>query len=98
VPLPQTSENAAQILTRLKIKADLVYIDAAHDFQSVLNDLTLYGELLQPDGVMVGDDFQSEPVARAARQYADSQGATMLSTEKKYVILGPGRSELSWPP
>jgi predicted O-methyltransferase YrrM len=98
VPLPQTSENAAQILTRLKIRADLIYIDAAHEFQSVLTDLTLYGDLLQPDGVIFGDDFQSEPVARAARQYASSQGATLLSTEKKYAILGPRRFDLTWPP
>jgi hypothetical protein len=98
VPLPQTSENAAQIFTRLKITADLIYIDAAHDFQSVLSDLTLYGQLLQPTGVIFGDDFQSEPVARAARQYAEDQGATLLSTEKKYAIPGPGRLGLPWPP
>lgn len=38
VPLPQTSDSGAIILRRLKLQADIVYIDAAHEHLPVLQD------------------------------------------------------------
>ena len=41
VPLPQSSEHAAIILSRLGIRAGLIHIDAAHEFDPVMRDVLL---------------------------------------------------------
>jgi len=54
VPLAQTSESAAAILSRLQVCAGLIHIDAAHDYESVFRDARNYWELLQRGGYLVG--------------------------------------------
>lgn len=97
VPLPQTSTNAARILSRLGISAKLIYIDGAHEYRAVLDDLNSYGPLTAPGGVMFGDDFGSAPVKRAAIEYAAEQGLKILSTEMKYALVRDS-TDLTWPP
>jgi hypothetical protein len=57
VPLPQSSEHAAIILSRLGIRAGLIHIDAAHEYDPVMRDVRTYWELLEPGGYLVGDDY-----------------------------------------
>ncbi len=47
VPLPQTSTAAAHILRNCGIKADVIHIDAAHEYEAVLNDAQMYLEFAQ---------------------------------------------------
>lgn len=56
-PLPMTSSCAYNVMKRLKISADLIYIDAGHDEEEVAMDLRLYYELLAPGGWLFGDDY-----------------------------------------
>jgi hypothetical protein len=42
IPYPSTSENAAKVFRTHKIKADLIYTDAAHEEEPVYNDLRNY--------------------------------------------------------
>ena len=39
IPLPQTSENAAVILSRLGIRAGLIHIDTAHEYEPIMRDI-----------------------------------------------------------
>jgi hypothetical protein len=36
---------------------DVVYVDGAHDYENVLQDLTLYDRKLAADGALIGDDY-----------------------------------------
>jgi SAM-dependent methyltransferase len=89
VPLAQTSENAALILKRAGVKADLVHIDAAHEYEPVLRDARLYWDLLAPGGVLVGDDYTWPQVARAAQDFAASIGQPLEVREPKWILRKP---------
>jgi hypothetical protein len=52
-PFPITSEAAFVVLQRLSVKAAIIYIDAGHEYESVLRDIEVYWKLLENDGVMV---------------------------------------------
>lgn len=57
LPLPLDSANAAHLLLRKGIKADLIHIDAGHDTEAVLTDLRLWWPILAPGGTMIADDY-----------------------------------------
>lgn len=97
VPLPQSSENAAIILAKLAVYGELVYIDAAHEYGAVLADLQRYWPLVTEGGVLFGDDFKHQPVADAARKFADMHGLILRATETKFAITRAGH-DLPWPP
>ncbi len=56
-PLPLPSAQAYDVLKHYKIRADIVYIDAAHEYDAVLLDIKKYFEILKPGGTMIGDDY-----------------------------------------
>ena len=86
-PLPSTSENAAYILKRKGIRADFVYVDAAHEEQPAYRDFADYWDLLTDDGVLVGDDYIAwEGVTRAARRFAIDVQRPLVGTWGKFVI------------
>lgn len=58
-PLPMTSVAGAEVLERLGVVADLVYIDGSHDEADVKADLAGYWKLLRPGGIIFGDDYHS---------------------------------------
>ena len=60
VPLPLDSVNASVILQKLNIKVDMLHIDAAHDYRSVLTDLESWWPLLNVGGVFIGDDYSHD--------------------------------------
>lgn len=87
VPLPTTSENAAIILAAKGIRPDLVYIDAAHEEEPAHRDFSLYWDLLSPDGVLLGDDYESwEGVTRAADRFAAEKGRPLQGKWSKFMI------------
>jgi methyltransferase family protein len=59
-PLPMTSAAGAEVLERLGVVADLVYIDGSHEEANVKADLSCYWKLLRSGGIIFGDDYQSQ--------------------------------------
>jgi len=89
VPLPQTSDNAAQILRAFGLKPQLVHLDASHDYLSVRNDLLNYFDLLTGDGVLVGDDYAPAiwpGVVQAVDEFARERGLQPLIDGEKFVL------------
>jgi hypothetical protein len=87
VPLASTSESAAVILERKRVRPDVVYIDAAHEYEPVLRDLRLYWKLLADDGVLVGDDYIGwAGVTRAANEFAAELKTQIFGKPGKFVI------------
>lgn len=60
---------------------DFVFIDAGHDYESVLRDIRLWGGRVHADGLVMGHDWGS-PVAtfeveRAVKEYARETGGVI---------------------
>lgn len=66
VPLPMASRHGAEVLRENGIAAELIYIDASHDYVDVRDDLVHYWPLLAPGGVMFGDDYHAFSGVRTA--------------------------------
>lgn len=84
IPVPNTSQNAAKILEYHNIKADLIYIDASHEYEDVKADIENYGKLLNLGGVMFGDDFSWPGVFRAVSELLPK----CIVVERNYWING----------
>ncbi len=66
IPFPNTSENAAVVLSKLGVKADLIYVDAAHEYDAALRDFRTYWPLVGEHGALICDDFLSWPGVTSA--------------------------------
>ena len=66
IPVPNTSYIAYRYLQDLGISAELIYIDASHEYPDVLADVSNYYQLLSPGGVMFGDDYNTYDSVRRA--------------------------------
>lgn len=71
VPIRMKSIEAARAIN---IKADLIYLDAAHDTNSVLQDIAIWYPHLKKDGVMCGDDWSWDTVRVAVIQQSKLLG------------------------
>lgn len=89
IPLPQTSDNAYIILKNHKIRADLIHIDAAHEYDPVMKDAENFWEILRPGGILIGDDYAWPGVAKAAHEFADSLNLDLEIREPKWIIRKP---------
>jgi Methyltransferase domain len=69
-PFPQTSSLAAMWLGEQNVKAGLIYIDGAHGFAQVYDDLNCYWPLVEIGGSVFGDDYDRDDVGRAVRLFA----------------------------
>jgi predicted O-methyltransferase YrrM len=88
VPLPQTSDNAIQILRDLRLRPQLIYIDAAHEYDPVKKDLSNYFPILADGGVMVGDDFRKSwpGVVKAVEEYTTENDLNLHIDSPKFVL------------
>jgi len=57
-PFPISSLQAVDVLKNYKIEADLIYIDASHEYKPVKDDINMYWSLLKNGGSIIGDDYQ----------------------------------------
>lgn len=57
-PFPISSAQAVEVLKHHNIKADIIYIDASHEYEPVKQDITSYWQLLNSGGTIIGDDYQ----------------------------------------
>lgn len=69
-PVPLPSEVALEVLRRLKVSPDIIYLDGSHEYHSVHRDIT-QALLLKPK-IICGDDFGNRcwpGVERAVREF-----------------------------
>jgi len=77
IPLRMTTLEALHLLAHENIAPDLIYIDAAHDFESVIEDIRTARQLF-PKALLVGDDWAAEGVQRAVETAAKEEGLEPL--------------------
>lgn len=89
VPLPQTSDNAIDILRNLGLAPEFIYIDAAHEYEPVKKDIANYFPILAEGGVMVGDDFNRRRwpgVVQAVEEYATENALSLHVDSPKFAL------------
>ena len=59
-------DNAAVVLPD---DLDLVYIDANHQYEAVLNDMVRWLPKVRKGGILSGDDYSREPVVQAVADF-----------------------------
>lgn len=63
---PMRSTVAAQEFAEGSL--DVVFVDGAHDYESVRDDIAAWWPKLRPGGFMAGDDFMMRPVMQAVTE------------------------------
>lgn len=69
-PLPMTSSTGHKYLSMKAISAPLIYLDASHEEDDVYRDLVGYWDILDPGGIMFGDDWHYYGVRPAVERFA----------------------------
>lgn len=77
-PLPNTSDTGFDMLKQYGCKADLIYVDAAHEYLPAKQDIKNYVTLLTPTGQIFGDDYDWPTVRRAAEEAAVETNHTLI--------------------
>ena len=57
IPFPVASIVASEWFKRKSVKPDVIYIDASHEYEQVLQDIKAWFGTLRVGGVMIGDDY-----------------------------------------
>lgn len=87
-PLPLSSTQAADVLASYGLKARGMYIDGAHEYEAVLADLATYYKLLEPGGIMWGDDYDRgwPGVVRAVDEFAARHKLKLVVEGSNWVL------------
>lgn len=95
IPFPQTSLIASRILRNEGFMADLVYVDASHDYEDVCIDLKAYWPLINARGTLLGHDWQQPNVSKAVNQFVKEHGLMLKTFDHEYYEIssfnGTGR-------
>jgi hypothetical protein len=60
---------------------DWAYIDGNHSYEFVLNDLKYVKKCMTPEGIISGDDLQSQDVQRAVEDFMDVEAQNIKNYE-----------------
>jgi predicted O-methyltransferase YrrM len=86
-PLPLSSDAGATVLSTVGYRADLIYIDGGHTYDSVTADLQGYWPIVRPGGLLFGHDFSWIPdVERAVRDFTSSLNISFEVDAPFFVI------------
>lgn len=87
IPFPNTSLIAARWCRQGKVQADLVYIDASHDYEDVVADVEAWLPVVRKGGVLFGDDYLTFlDVNRAVNDVAKRRGLHVFEFGNKWQI------------
>ncbi|MGY3591944.1 hypothetical protein ACVIGB_008474 [Bradyrhizobium sp. USDA 4341] len=88
IPLPQTSVAAALILKNLRITANVIHIDAEHQYDEVRRDIEEYWNILEMGGYMIGDDYEERfsGVIRAVGEFSAQHSLPLAVETPKWIL------------
>ena len=85
IPIRKGSLEASEYLEGTY--ADVVYIDASHDYESVYADLNAWYPFVNGHGTLCGDDWPHPPVQQAVYQFAQEKGLKVVAPEERFWYL-----------
>lgn len=90
VPFPVPSRLAAEFFAEKGMQADLIHVDAAHEYDDVLEDLRWWWPLVRPCGILFGDDYPGwEGVKRAVDEWAAANDLQLEVRDPKWIVRKP---------
>ena len=90
-PFPISSIQGADVLKYYKIVADVIYLDASHEYESVKSDINAYYSLLKSGGTLFGDDYSTywPGVVNAVNEFIFKNNLTMTLNGVIWKIIKP---------
>ncbi len=87
-PIPLPSDSAFVLLKQFGITAELIYIDASHEYESVLRDITFYWQILKDGGILILDDCGGgwPGVVKAVHQFTSDLKLEIHRERNKAVV------------
>ena len=82
IPVRMDSLSAAQ---SLEVQADIIYIDASHDSESVYRDLQVWFPHVKPGGILCGDDWGWDTVREGVNRFAQEKGLD-IEIDSVYIL------------
>ena len=67
--------------------ADIIYIDAGHEYEAVLLDAQLYWNLLNPGGYIIFDDYSWPGVIKAVDEFFSDKPDIMRSIKDSQAMF-----------
>lgn len=86
LPFSITSILEARFLLEHKIMPQVVYLDSAHLQDETYVELELYWTLLQPGGILVGDDWLWQSVRCDVLRFSKSKAADVKVIHNTWYI------------
>lgn len=90
VPFPVPSRVAADFAAGKDLQADLIHIDAAHEYADVKEDIRLWWKIVRPGGVLLGDDYPDwAGVKKAVDEFAQENSLKLEASKYKWWVTKP---------
>lgn len=86
-PFTADTYGAAAVMRAMSFKADLIFIDAGHAYEQVVQEVHDYLPVLSERGVIFGDDYQFPPVANAVHDMAKHYGFGVAVLSRKWIFV-----------
>jgi predicted O-methyltransferase YrrM len=86
IPFPNTSLTCARYFRNKNVRADLIYIDASHEYEDVIDDLEAYFPLLSDKGIIFGDDYGWSGVKQAVDEFVVKNQLTLGGNSNHWVL------------
>jgi len=88
IPFPATSRMAYKFLIEKGVRADIIHIVAAHEYDDAKEDIWMWWNVLENGGTLLGDDFELAwpGVVRAACEFANTRKLDLHIRGKKWWI------------
>jgi hypothetical protein len=65
---------------------DFIFIDAAHDYESVKQDINSWFSKVKNDGIFAGHDAFYPPVAKAVQEFASEKQVSFVTIEDCWIF------------
>ena len=87
LPLVAPSLLGSRVLEHLRLAADVIYLDSAHELQETFTELVAYWPLIRPGGLLMGDDFNWQAVSHDVQLFARTHNLTVESFDGCHARL-----------
>jgi predicted O-methyltransferase YrrM len=67
---------------------DILFIDAGHKYQDVLNDFSIYSKYLNKNGFIVFDDYNDKEYCPEVKTAVDYLVQNNFSNDREWVVMG----------
>lgn len=85
IPISLDTLEGLRLIHSKKLRPDLVYIDAAHEYEAVMKDFETTFDLF-PDSQIVGDDWGFPDVRKAVGEVSEKRGIPIRAFENCWWV------------